>query len=112
MAYDVFISHSSQDKVTADAVCGTLEANGIKCWIAPRDITGGEEYGSEIISAIKRSRVMVVLFSEAANGSRHVKREVERAVSHGVTLIPFRIEDVVPDSSLEYFIGSIHWLDA
>ena len=38
MAYDVFVSYSHQDKLTADAVCATLEAQGVRCWIAPRDI--------------------------------------------------------------------------
>jgi hypothetical protein len=29
-----------------------------------------------------------------------------------VAVIPFRIEDVMPGKSLDYFIGSVHWLDA
>jgi TIR domain len=33
----VFISHSSKDRATADAICTHLESAGIKCWIAPRD---------------------------------------------------------------------------
>jgi hypothetical protein len=36
MAHDVFISYSTKDKPIADAVCGTLERNGVRCWIAPR----------------------------------------------------------------------------
>ena len=41
MAHDVFISYSAKDKTTADGVCATLEAKGIRCWIAPRDILPG-----------------------------------------------------------------------
>jgi hypothetical protein len=37
----VFISHSSNDRATADAICAHLESAGIKCWIAPRDIEPG-----------------------------------------------------------------------
>ena len=44
MAHDVFISHSSKDKQTADAICHYLEQNGIRCWIAPRDILPGEDW--------------------------------------------------------------------
>jgi len=33
-------------------------------------------------------------------------------VSKGVIIVPFRIEDVLPTKSLEYFIGAVHWLDA
>ena len=39
-------------------------------------------------------------------------REIERAVNKGVSIIPFRVEDVVPSKDLEYFISSCHWLDA
>ncbi|MDR0948902.1 MAG: toll/interleukin-1 receptor domain-containing protein, partial [Lachnospiraceae bacterium] len=46
MAYDVFISHSSVDKSIANAICHTLEANGMRCWIAPRDIPAGTNYGA------------------------------------------------------------------
>jgi hypothetical protein len=42
MAYDAFISTAQEDKPTADAACAMLEANGVKCWIAPRDITPGQ----------------------------------------------------------------------
>jgi hypothetical protein len=29
-----------------------------------------------------------------------------------VTVLPFRVEDVLPSGSLEYFLSSQHWLDA
>jgi TIR domain len=112
MAHDVFISYSSKDKPTADAVCATLEANAIRCWIAPRDVLPGMEWGAAIVDAIHHSQVMVMVFSSRANDSKHIKREVERAVNRGVVIIPFRIEEVVPSASLEYFIGNVHWLDA
>lgn len=43
--HDVFISYSMKDKVVGDAVCATLEAKRIRCWIAPRDILPGQEWG-------------------------------------------------------------------
>ncbi len=112
MAYDVFISYASKDKIVADAVCARLEAAGIRCWIAPRDILAGTSYGEAIIDAIHGAKVMVLVFSSNANASGHIPKEVERAVSNGVPILPFRIEDVAPGKSLDYFIGSVHWLDA
>lgn len=112
MAHDVFISHSAKDKTTADAVCAMLEAEGIRCWIAPRDVTPGLEWGASIIGAIKQSRVMVLVFTASANASQQIRKEVERAVHHDVAILPFRVENIVPDESLEYFIGNVHWLDA
>ena len=89
-----------------------LEAAGIRCWIAPRDIVPGTSYGEAIIEAIHGLKVMVLVFSSHANLSAHIPKEVERAVNSGVSIIPFRIEDVAPGKSLDYFIGSVHWLDA
>jgi TIR domain len=112
MAFDTFISYASKDKPAADAACAVLERAGIRCWIAPRDIKPGGEYGGAIIEAIDQCRVMVLIFSSSANDSRQVHREIERAVSKGVPIIPVRIEEVTPTRSMEYFLGAIHWLDA
>ena len=55
---------------------------------------------------------MVLVLSANANASPHIPKEVERAVSRGVSIIPLRVEDVLPAKSLDYFISSVHWLDA
>ncbi len=112
MDFDVFISYSSKDKPAADAACAVLESSGIRCWIAPRDVVPGVEYGSAIVDAIEHCRVMVLIFSSNANKSAQIRREIERAVKKGVTIIPVRIEEVEPTKSMEYFLGAIHWLDA
>lgn len=112
MGHDVFISYSTKDKLTADAACASLEAGGVRCWIAPRDILPGSDWGESIVDAIRGCRVMVLVFSSNANASPQIRREVERAVNKGVAIIPFRIEDVMPTRSLEYFISTPHWMDA
>ncbi len=112
MAHDVFISYSSKDKPTADAACALLESHGIRCWIAPRDILPGADWGGSIIEALSSVRAFVLVFSSHANTSPQIAREVERAVNRGLPIIPLRIEDVSPTKSLEYFISTPHWLDA
>jgi hypothetical protein len=112
MAHDVFISYSHKDKPTADGTCATLEARGIRCWIAPRDVRPGGDWSESIVTAINGARMMVLVFSAHANESVQIKREVERAVAKGIPIIPLRIEDVLPTKSLEYFLSTPHWLDA
>jgi hypothetical protein len=112
MAFDAFISYSSKDKTAADAACAVLESAGIRCWIAPRDIRAGEQYGAAIVEAIEHCRLMVLVFSSSANDSTQIQREIERAVAKGVPILPVRIEEVTPTKSMEYFLGAIHWLDA
>lgn len=112
MAHDVFISYSSEDKAVADAVCANLENKKIRCWIAPRDIPPGEEWGKSIIDAINQSKVFVLVFSKSADHSPQVLREVERAVNREIPIIPIRIDNVLPHNSMEYYISTTHWLDA
>jgi hypothetical protein len=54
----------------------------------------------------------VLIFSDNANTSGQIAREVERAADYGVTIVPIRVEDVAPARSLQYFLSNIHWLDA
>jgi len=110
--HQVFISYATHDKSTADAICATLEARKIRCWIAPRDILPGMNYAVALMNAITASRIMVLVFSSHADRSPHTLREVERAVNQCLTVIPFRIENIEPSPGMGYYIGSSHWLDA
>ena len=112
MAQEIFISHSSEDKATAQAVCGALEDAGLSCWIAPRDVRPGKFFPGEIKRAIERCRVMVLIFSAHSNGSSHVLREIDFATRAHAHIVNFRIEQVVVSDDLDYFLALPHWLDA
>ncbi|MGA8170461.1 MAG: LamG-like jellyroll fold domain-containing protein [Methylocystis sp.] len=112
MDFDVFISYPSEDRVVAFAACAKLEAEGVRCWIAPRDVPPGVEWAGALVDAIDHCRAMVLIFSSRANESEQVRREVQRAFNRGVPVVPFRIENVVPEKSLAFFMESVHWLDA
>ncbi|PYJ32357.1 MAG: hypothetical protein DME88_11310 [Verrucomicrobia bacterium] len=112
MAHDVFVSHSVKDKAVADAIVARLEGDSVTCWIAPRDVVPGADWGESIIDAIESSRIMILIFSRNADASPQIKREVERAVNKGVYIIPFRVDDIPPTKSLEYFISTSQWMDA
>src|SRR3972149_5061320 len=112
MAHDVFISYSSKDKATADAVCHSLEAAGIRCWIAPRDVAPGASWPKAISDAIGASRVLVLVFSASADQSEAVQDEVMLALRKGGVVIPLRIEDVAPTGAMEFCLARRHWLDA
>jgi tetratricopeptide (TPR) repeat protein len=110
--HDIIITYSNKDKPIADGVCASLESHSLRCWIAPRDVPPGEDFPKAIIKAINGSKIMILIFSSYSNTSPHVTRELTKAVSNGVIIIPFRIEDVPLSESMEYLIGLPHWLDA
>src|SRR5260221_4642795 len=111
MSVDVFISHSNKDKNIAEAICHQLETGGIRCWIAPRDIEFGADWTAGITQGIASCKVFVLVFSDSANTSDHVRREVDKAFSLGLAVIPFRTEEVAPNRSLSYYLETVHWLD-
>ena len=109
---DIFVSYSQPDRECAFQLVTQLEADNLGVWIAPRDISPASDWAAEIIEAISAARVMVLVFSSHCNHSPQVRREVERAVHRQVPVLPFRVEDVLPAGSLEYFLSTQHWVDA
>jgi TolB-like protein len=108
---EVFVSYASQDAAIANAVVKNLEQHGIKCWIAPRDVTPGSRYADEIVGAINDSKVLVLVLSEHAIASPHVGREIERAASKRRRIVGLRIDAEPLTRSFEYFLSESQWLD-
>jgi hypothetical protein len=112
MAHDVFISYSTKDKIIADAVCAKLEEHRIRVWIAPRDVPAGSNFAQSIIRAINACKVFVLIWSANSNTSNHILNEINQAFDQGITIIPFRIQDIQPTDEMRYYFGRTHWLDA
>jgi hypothetical protein len=111
MAAKVFISHSSKDQKVARAICRALENRGFTCWIASRDVHPGENFQEAIVRAIRAAKVMVLVFSENANNSDEIKKELVLANQGKVAVIPARVEDVVPNEALAYEFATRQWID-
>ena len=109
---DVFVSYATADQEAAFRLCRLLEEQGVGCWIAPRDVTPGADYGEAIIRAIEGTPATLLLLSAQSNASIHVAHEVERATSKRKRVIPVRLEDIQPGPSLELHLATAHWLDA
>ncbi len=107
-----FISYATPDKEAAYHLCRLLEEDGVGCWIAPRDVTPGADYGHAIIRAIETTAATVLLLSTHSNASVHVTHEVERATSKRKRVIPVRLQDIQPGPSLELHLATAQWVDA
>jgi TolB-like protein/Tfp pilus assembly protein PilF len=107
----VFISYASPDVAIANSLVEELEQQGIRCWIAPRDVPPGLEYADEIVGAINNASVIVLVLSEHAVASAHVGREVERAASKHRGIITLRLDSTPLTRSFEYFLSQSQWID-
>ena len=112
MAHDVFLSYSHTDRETADQICAGLEAEGLRCWYAPRDIAPGADWAASIIEAINATQVMVVVLSEDSNASEQVRREISCAVSARVPLAVYRLQNTRLSRSMQYYLATVPAVDA
>ena len=112
MNHDVFISYSSQDLEAAQAICHVLEQNEIRCWMAPRNIPPGSDYGDVIDEAIKSCKVVVILYSEKAASSPWVTGELNVAFEEQKTIIPFRLDKTPLKGQTRVMLNQRHWIDA
>lgn len=112
MPHEIFICHSYLDQKAARAICAGLEAAGLRCWIAPRDITAGVSWAATITEGIETSKVALILLSSSSNASAQVHHEVHLADCKGLHLLPLRLRNLKPSPALEYYVGDQHWFDA
>jgi hypothetical protein len=112
MEKQIFISHSSKDHEAAQQICNVIESNGLKCWIAPRDVRSGEQWDVEILNGIEDTPVFILLLSKNSNISEHVKRELTHAANSKSAIFPVRIEEnIKPSKGLQFYLDILHWTD-
>ncbi len=111
MSAPIFISYSSKDEQIAERIYQALEARGYDCWIACRDVHPGENFQEAIVRALRSAKVMLLVFTSNANNSDEIKKELVLAGRHRVTVVPVRVEDVVPNDAFTYELATRQWID-
>ena len=111
MSAPIFISYSSKDQDIAETICKALESRGNSCWISCRDVAPGENFQEAIVRALRGAKVMLLVFTANANNSDEIKKELVLAGRHQVTVVPVRVEDVVPNDAFSYEFATRQWVD-
>lgn len=111
MAHKVYVCYDNHDLETAENVCAALEDNRIKCWLKDRD-KGVKPIVSEIVDAIKGSKVMVLIYSNNSKHSNTVHNEVDEAFSRKIPILVFRTDDSKIEGGLEFFIKNQPMINA
>ena len=55
---------------------------------------------------------MLLVFSNQANKSKHIGRELTLASKYEIPIIPVKIENVKPNEKFEYYLEDIQWYNA
>jgi hypothetical protein len=108
----VFLSYATADRKRALSACKAIERRGTKCWISTRDVAPGENYQEAIVHAVRNALAVVLIFSEPANNSDEIKKELSLASRYRVPVIALRIEDVEPSDAFAYELSTRQWIDA
>ncbi len=108
----IYISYAHKDKDKATYIVDFLESNGLKCFIAPRDVDPATPYANALVNAIKDSPLCLILMSKAANESEHLLGEVDVMFSMRIPVLPIFIEDVQLRDDFRYYLGRKQWVMA
>ena len=112
MAHDVFISHAHKDIEIAKAICRKLELIRIRCWIAQRDITAGDDWTVATRKAIGSSRVLLVLLSDNANAATHIEREIAQAFYSRLPILPVRLSEAPLKRDFLFYLSDVRCFEA
>jgi hypothetical protein len=105
----VFISYADADRQIAEFVHTCLLREGLNVFMAAISLQPGARWDRDIIDALKSSKVVLFLASEAANASAYVQQELGAAISAGKDVIPI-VWNMEPDR-LPGFLRNIQALD-
>lgn len=96
--FSCFISYSSRDWTFLERFFSDLQARGVRCWYAPKDMRIGDRLPDAIYSGIRTQEKLLLILSEHSVTSDWVAAEVEKALEEerdrGRTVVfPIRIDD-------------------
>jgi hypothetical protein len=111
----LFVSYAHADNSAVLPVVEAVQAQGRAVWLdkgaSGGGISAGEGWAGEIVRAIKSARGVIVMCSQHAFESDHVKREVYLADRYKKPMLPVFIEAATPPEDFEYFFASVQWLE-
>lgn len=108
-SYDVFISHSSKDKLAVRELAERLKADGLRVWFDEWEIKPGDMIGLKIEQGLEQSRTLVLVMSANAFASDWVTLERHTAMFRDPTnaqrrFIPLRLDGAGIKDSLKQFL--------
>lgn len=107
----VFISYASEDSVRVREITARLTSAGARVWLDREKLAGGSVWAEELVRAIKKSSVVMLMCSDAAMRSWAVKQEIQVAGEAGKILLPVLLEHTNYPAQLEFFLAGRQWIE-
>src|SRR5258708_208066 len=108
---EVFVSYSREDNEKVLALTAKLRAAGVPLWMDVRSIDGAAMWGEEIVNALDKAKVLLLMVSESAVHSHNVTKEVLLASERKGHILPVDLEPTVIPPGLKYPLAGIHHIE-
>ncbi|MBR4879936.1 MAG: TIR domain-containing protein, partial [Clostridia bacterium] len=73
----------------------------------PEDIPGGSDYSEQIPVAITNCKALVLIYSQKAESSKWVRREVDQAINRDKIVLPFMIEKFEMSEQFKFYLTNV-----
>ncbi len=108
---DVFVSYSRQDNDKVMELTAKLRSAGVRMWMDVRNIDGAAMWGEEIVNALAKSKVLLLLVSKSSVASQNVVKEVLLASERKGHILPIDLEPTEIPVSLKYALAGIQHIE-
>jgi len=108
---DVFVSYSREDKDRVLELTAKLRAAGVPLWMDVGGIDGAAMWGEEIVHALEKAKVLLLMVTESAVRSHNVAKEVVLASERKGHILPVHLEPTQIPSSLKYPLAGIQHIE-
>lgn len=101
----IFISHKSEpDHPRALQIAGVLGDHGISSWLAPESVPPGADFAQEIPRALITCEYFLLILSEEAQNSIHVRKEIGIAQNLNKPFIILKVGDFPLSYTFQYLL--------
>lgn len=107
MTFEIFISYSTRNAASANALVSRLERAGFNIWQDVKRLSLGGQWTLELDQALRRSQALILLLTTEAYHSSFVQKEALAAQDLNIPIIPVMLEE---DTPRWVFIYNIQYL--
>jgi hypothetical protein len=106
--YDVFLSHSANDKEVVRPLAERLRKDGVKVWFDEWALKPGDSIPAKIEEALERSRELVLCMSANAFGSDWAQLEsgtfrFRGPLNNERRFLPLRLDDITGEGPTPFY---------
>lgn len=109
MAFNVFISYSTIDLEVVNKFKELLSSSLINTFMAEYSVIPGESLNERIFPSIENCNIFLLLYSESAQESEWVAKEIEYAKARNKFILPVLLDE---HAELPAYLGDIKYLPA